>query len=65
MTKTYVCSNPDCPTHGKVWTEVKVCPHCSSKMKKVTESVEEEPEAKKHRHSYRKDGTCACGAVRK
>lgn len=23
------------------------------------------PEPKKHSHSYRKDGTCACGAVRK
>ena len=22
-------------------------------------------EGKKHKHSYRKDGTCACGAVRK
>lgn len=23
------------------------------------------PETKSHKHSYRKDGTCVCGAVRK
>jgi len=42
-------------------------------LKKATEEVYEalenrvapEPEPKKHQHYWRKDGTCACGAVRK
>ncbi len=29
----YVCSNKDCPTKGKVWMGVEVCPQCGAKMK--------------------------------
>lgn len=30
----------------------------------IARLVPEEPEPKPHKHSYRKDGTCACGHVR-
>lgn len=46
------------------------CPGCGHDTEPVYSEIVEEDQAeeagpKTHRHSYRKDGTCACGQVRK
>lgn len=45
------------------------CPGCGHNTPPIYRPLEEgaveEAVPKPHRHSYRKDGTCACGAVRK
>lgn len=34
-------------------------------MPSTKQTIAQPPKPKQHKHSYRKDGTCACGAVRK
>lgn len=52
------------------WLHPSHCPVCGADrvtFERVTDEGQnpsEEAEPKPHKHSYRKDGTCACGQVR-
>lgn len=50
------------------WLHPVACPLCGADrvtFEVVTnEDAAEEADPKPHKHYYRKDGTCACGAVR-